>query len=229
MCNLYSVTTNQEAIRSLFRVERDLAGNLPGLPALFPDSLAPVVRTGPDGVRELAMLRWGMPCPPAYGGVPVTNIRNPKSPHWRPWLKPANRCIVPVTAFCEYADTKPRKTPTWFARDETRPLFAFAGLWCGWTGTRGTKANPVEGAHQLYGFLTTAPNAVVGPVHPKAMPVILTDPADVETWLAAPIEEALRLQRPAVDDALCIVATGEKEDPPRAAPDAAPDLFARTA
>jgi putative SOS response-associated peptidase YedK len=28
--------------------------------------------------------------------------------------------------------------------------------------------------HLVYGFLTTAPNAVVEPVHPKAMPVILT-------------------------------------------------------
>ena len=38
-----------------------------------------------------------------------------------------NRCIVPATSFCEYADTKPRKTPTWFALAEDRPLFAFAG------------------------------------------------------------------------------------------------------
>lgn len=29
MCNLYSVTTDQEAIRRLFRVQRDLTGNLP--------------------------------------------------------------------------------------------------------------------------------------------------------------------------------------------------------
>jgi putative SOS response-associated peptidase YedK len=28
--------------------------------------------------------------------------------------------------------------------------------------------------HQVYGFLTTSPNAVVEPIHPKAMPVILT-------------------------------------------------------
>ena len=47
---------------------------------LFPDGIAPVIRTGSDGERELAMLRWGMPCPPAYGGQSVTNIRNTKSP-----------------------------------------------------------------------------------------------------------------------------------------------------
>ena len=61
--------------------------------------------------------RWGMPGPPQFGGAPITNIRNTKSPHWRAWLKPENRC-VPFNSFCEYADTKPRKTPTWFALND---------------------------------------------------------------------------------------------------------------
>jgi len=39
-------------------------------------------------------------------------------------------------------------------------------------------------------------------VHPKAMPVILTDPRDWETWLSAPIEIASQLQRPLPDEAL---------------------------
>lgn len=43
MCNLYSVITNQQAIRALFGVTRDEAGNMPPLPAIFPDQLAPVV------------------------------------------------------------------------------------------------------------------------------------------------------------------------------------------
>ena len=72
-----------------------------------------------------------------------------------------------VTSSCEYADTKPKKTPTWFALDDSRPLFAFAGIWTPWRGTRGT--NPIEGEHLLYGFLTTEANGIVGAVHPKAM------------------------------------------------------------
>jgi putative SOS response-associated peptidase YedK len=74
---------------------RDTTGNLPPLPGIFPDYMAPVVRNAPDGVRELAMLRWGMPGPPVFGGASITNIRNTKSPHWRRWLKPENRCVVP--------------------------------------------------------------------------------------------------------------------------------------
>ena len=45
MCNLYSMTTNQKAIRDLFQVTRDSAGNLPPLPGIFPDYPAPVVRS----------------------------------------------------------------------------------------------------------------------------------------------------------------------------------------
>ena len=45
-------------------------------------------------------------------------------------------------------------------------------LWTTFNGDRGTKSKPVPGPHQVYGFLTTSPNAVVEPIHPKAMPVI---------------------------------------------------------
>ncbi|WP_188519610.1 SOS response-associated peptidase [Alsobacter metallidurans] len=213
MCNLYSMTKNQAAILELTRALRDSTGNLPSLPGIFPDQMAPVVRNAPDGARELATLRWGMPCPPAYGGQPVTNIRNTKSPHWRAWLKQANRCLVPFTSFCEYEDTKPRKTPTWFAFDESRPLAFFAGIWTGWHGVRGTKANPIEGPHELFGFLTTDANAEVGAVHPKAMPAILTTSEEWEAWLTAPAEEALRLQRPLLDNTLMVVGRGLREDP----------------
>lgn len=210
MCNLYSLTKGQAAIRDLFRARRDLAGNLPLFPSIFPDQLAPIVRVGADGERELVMARWGMPGPPQFGGAPITNIRNVKSPHWRRWLGVASRCVVPVTSFCEYADTKPRKTPMWFALDDDRPLFAFAGLWTPWRGARGPKSAPVEGDHELFGFLTTEANAVVAPIHPKAMPVILTSPAEVDLWLEGETPGVLALQRPSPDDALRIVASGER-------------------
>lgn len=212
MCNLYSVTEIQTAIIAASRAMRDTTGNLPPLPGIFPDYSAPIVRNAPDGVRELTVGRWGMPCPPQYGWTHVTNIRNTKSAHWRRWLGPTNRCVVPWTSFCEYADTKPRKTPTWFAFDEGRPLAFFAGLWCSWRGVRGTKANPEEGEHTLFGFLTTEANDIVGAIHPKAMPVILTEPAEIDTWMTAPAEAALRLQRPLPEELLKIVARGERQD-----------------
>ena len=62
MCNLYSMTTNVEAIRRLFQVDpaNDRAGNLASMPGIYPDYPAPIVRNG-NGGHELAMARWGMP------------------------------------------------------------------------------------------------------------------------------------------------------------------------
>ena len=216
MCNLYSVTKGQQAIRDAFLVMTDHTGNLPPLPGIFPDQMAPVIRAGAEG-RTLTMLRWGFPPPPGVPGRPVTNIRNVGSPYWRAWMTPAHRCLVPATAFCEYTSGKPA-VPTWFAQNPDRPLFAFAGLWRPWTGTRGTKADPAHGEHHLFAFLTCAPNTIVAPVHPKAMPVILT-PADYDTWLTAPIPDALALQRPLPDGLLQIVARGEMQDPPLLLPE----------
>lgn len=204
------MTKNQDAIRRLFKVDHDRTGNMPPLPGIFPDYLAPVVRNSPVG-RELMMARWGMPGPPQFGGAPITNIRNARSPHWRAWLTVPHRCVVPFTSFCEYEDTKPRKTPTWFALSDDRPLAFFAGIWTTWTGRRGTKTNPVEGEHTLFGFLTTDANKEVGAIHPKAMPVILTTPDQVEEWLTTP--DAITMQKPLPDDTLRIVARGDKEDP----------------
>ena len=88
------------------------------MPGVFPDYPAPVIRNAGDA-EELVLMRWGMPPPPRTGGPPVTNIRNTSSPHWRGWLKPENRCLVPANSFAEYApepnpETK-KKDVVWFA------------------------------------------------------------------------------------------------------------------
>src|SRR6202795_4843628 len=128
MCKLYSITTNQAAIAALFRVINQYVGNLPPMPGVFPDYPAPVVRNAgqnTDGERELTMMRGGMPPPPRTGGPPVTNIRNTSSPHWRGWLKPEHRCLVPANSFAEYAPAPNpqtrKKEVVWLGQDQDRP------------------------------------------------------------------------------------------------------------
>ncbi len=77
---------------------------------------------------------------------------------------------------------------------------------------RGPKSVPVEGDHELFGFLTTEANAVVAPVHAKAVPVILTTSDEVDRWREADTSEVLALQRPLPDNVLRIVARGERSD-----------------
>lgn len=248
MCNLYNVSTNQEAIRALSRAMLDIIGNLEPELDVYPDRMAPIVRNH-NGQRELAMVRWGMPSSSKAlfdaattranklrakgkdvdfdallkmepdGGT--TNIRNTSSKHWQRWLGVENRCLVPVTRFAEPDPAnKPEsgRTPNaWFARSEDQPLMFFAGVWLPqWESVRKVKEGLIK--TDLFAFLTTDPNSIVGPIHPKAMPVLLTEPDEIDLWMSAPWVEAKMLQRPLADGKLLLlppqlVASSPKVDP----------------
>jgi putative SOS response-associated peptidase YedK len=241
MCNLYNIATNQEAIRALSLWDWTSAGNLEPSLDVYPDRMAPIVRNV-EGKRELAGGRWGLPSSqkaqldatskradklrakgkeiddaafaellkmePDKG---TTNVRNTASQHWKRWLGVDNRCVVPATSFAEPDWRSGSFSNTWFALSEDRPLFFFAGIWVAqWESVRKVKDGLTT--DDLYGFLTTEPNAVVAPIHQKAMPVILTTRDEIETWLTVPWEEARALQRPLPDDMLTIVPAPDRAD-----------------
>jgi putative SOS response-associated peptidase YedK len=218
MCNLYALTKGQQALRDLARALElgpvsDQLGNLAALPGIYPDGEAPIIGLSlsePAG-PTLKYARWGMPSPAfALAGKSVdrgiTNIRNTASPHWRRWLGPEHRCLVPFTAFAEHVKTEAGFAPLWFTLAAEDPLACFAGIATRWTGVR--RKTEGEVTLTLFGFLTCEPNADVAPHHPKAMPLILTTTAEQRCWLTAERDEAIGLQRPLFDGALHIAAKG---------------------
>jgi putative SOS response-associated peptidase YedK len=150
------------------------------------------------------MARWGMPSSffalKGRNADPgATKVSNVPSPHWRRLLGVENRCVVPFTSSSENE----------VQLNGSRFAF-FAGISTRWTSVR--KVREGETTNDLFALLTTEPNAIVKPIHPKAMPVLLTRPYEIETWMTAPAAETMKLQRPLSDDALQIVARGEKRD-----------------
>lgn len=102
---------------------------------------------------------------------------------WSDLLKKGQRCLFPLDSFYEWP-VKGRGLPPVEIFIEGRSPFALAGLW----------SRYFEGSKRGYSFavFTTEPNDFMKPIHEKAMPVILSDPAQQKLWLDEGYEELLR-------------------------------------
>lgn len=183
MCNRYRASADEVALAATFGIVISEDLTLPP-GELFPKRRGLVLRRD-VGALVADVMSWGLPGP-AAARAPVTNIRNLDSPFWRTLLnRPRQRCLVPVSTFCEWSGEKGAKVEHWFSLRD-RPLFAFAGIWRELDEVVGEKA---------YGFLTCEANPLVGAVHPKAMPVIL-HAEDHDRWLEGTMSDVRELAAP---------------------------------
>jgi putative SOS response-associated peptidase YedK len=154
---------------------------------IWPRYQAMIARTDGDD-RIMEPMQWGVPLqmqgkrPGTSVTKRITNVRNLASPFWRSMIEnPKQRCLVPFTSFAEPMIGAGRQEH-WFSV-VNEPVSAFAGIW-----------RPTDEGN-AFAFLTCEPNALVAPLHPKAMPVIL-HPDDYLTWLSAPTKTAVSLAEP---------------------------------
>jgi putative SOS response-associated peptidase YedK len=170
---------------------------------LTPKSKAPVIRSV-ETQRIIDLMRWDV-----LGGQaswPMTNVRD-LGTRWKSLAaKPAQRCLIPLTEFCEWEQEatdlndgkKPIKAERWFQVTD-QPIFAVAGFW--------QQTAKGDG----FTMVTCDANELVEPIHPKAMITILK-PEDWDTWLHGSYDEAVALQRPYPAE---LMTVGKPEFPTR--------------
>jgi putative SOS response-associated peptidase YedK len=83
-----------------------------------------------------------------------------------------------------------------------------------WTRYKGPlKKNGDSVEQEVFAFMTTEPNELNASINHERVPVLLTDPADFETWLSGPPDEAFTLARSYAANQMRIVQSGsERKD-----------------
>jgi putative SOS response-associated peptidase YedK len=193
MCSRYFLDADGNIIAYTFRVP--VHDRIRKRFNIAPTQEAPVIRSQEAGVREVAMLRWGLV--PFWAkdmaiGNKLINARCEtvaEKPAFRSAFK-SRRCVIPASGFFEWTG-EPRQRVPHAITIEGRPLVPFAGLWDSWTGADG---KPVE----TYTILTTPANRFMTGMHDR-MPAIL-EHADIDTWISGTPEAALKLIRPYADE-----------------------------
>ncbi|MBV8272380.1 MAG: SOS response-associated peptidase family protein [Cupriavidus sp.] len=186
MCTNYA-PVQQRILREIFGVEPP-----PGIypEETWPDYAAPIVRAGTDGQRESVLATFGMVprkrTPPGARRYDTTNARTEtvgEKPTFAPAWRQGQLCLVPATAFYEYAYPEdgtpehPGRAERWKIWLPDAPAFGIAGLWRAWPD-------------QAFSFtmltVSAAAHAVLRRMHrpgAEKRSVVIVPEADWDNWL----------------------------------------------
>ncbi|MEO1608333.1 MAG: SOS response-associated peptidase family protein [Pseudomonadota bacterium] len=207
MCNIYSQTVPRQLLLPLFDVSDNRATAFEPHGAIYPGNNGIVIRCAADGTRECVEMSWGFVLNLANRAPKrVTNFRDDKldSRFWSASLR-ARRCLIPVSSFAEPKGRQPAIWH-WFALNEKRTPFAFAGIWQRYKGPLKAEGTTVE--IDVYSFMTTMPNALVAAIHPSRMPVMLVGRDTQDQWLNGTPDEALQVVQTYPAESMRIVQSG---------------------
>ncbi len=186
MCNLYTNKTMVQETADLFGATSDRGYNV--AEEVYPGYPGTIVREH-EGARVLQSMTWGFPVrlkgmKPTSKPKPVNNARDDKllTPFWKHWFTtPAQRCLIPFTAFAEAEGPKGSMMRTWISVSD-QPIAAWAGLW-----------RPSDEWGDCYTGVMVDATEELFDIHDR-MPVIL-HPDEHDAWLNAPAEDAIALVR----------------------------------
>jgi putative SOS response-associated peptidase YedK len=156
-----------------------------------PQTFQPVVRLNRDtGMREIALMRWGLipywakDAKIGYSTINAKAETVATAPAFREAFK-RRRCLVPADAFYEWQKLDPKHKQPFAIALASREPYGFAGLWERW------KDPATREWLETFSIITTDPNQVVAPLHNR-MPVII-ERKDYARWLGGPGGDSAQL------------------------------------
>jgi len=172
---------------------------------LSPGQVVPAIRTGASGAPAAAALNWGLlPAWSRLGGQRRPNARAEtlaSKPSFREAFR-TRRCLLPASGFYEWEVRGKARLPWLFRRPDSRP-FCLAALWEG-------RRMPDGSEFETCAIVTTAPNALMRPIHDR-MAVVLA-PEQFGRWLdpGANPQDLAPLMEPAPEGGLSAMRVGTR-------------------
>lgn len=202
MCGRFDLNETPQRLMAHFKLQAP--------PAPFvnddvrPTNWPPIIRDL-DGQRLALPARWGLI--PWFAkdekvGVRAINARAETVATLATFKNAfkSRRCIVPATAFYEWATVpgQKQKRKYRFTAATGEPL-GIAGLWERW------KRPGTDEVIESFTIITTTPNQLMAPIHER-MPAVLT-PVNYDAWLSSetPTDVARQLLMPAEEEVITFI------------------------